>query len=580
MGANAAAMHGVVEILLGLFAGLGLFFIGMRVLSTYVKETTGYRVRVLAARLAKSRPLMMALGTVAGVVTQSTNAVTAAAVGLATAQLIRVREAFPLIACANIGTSGLVFLATFSLHEAVLALTALCGLLYFLRLDQDRAWRVAVGAMLGFVLIVLGVDMISAAARQIREVEAIRDVFRFAAGHLVGAFLLGAVLVPVLQTAKTVAVVVAVLAESGVLSGSDAIAAVIGANTTSALNVAFLASRVSPMGRALAYYQGLLKVVGSSIAVVALLVLLAVAPEAVGAATGASPAFAVAVAYLVMQALAYAATLPVEPAIAGWLVAVAERGLSADPSRPRFISVDALRDPASAAELAFREHLDVLDHLPHGLDRVREADDPAAAAPAGGRDGGRDESGGGAGARDHAAIGRAIDEFLGNLAGLSSDAGLRRRVGSLQRLNGLLVDLQDQTGRLVRSAARPGQHPAVTARIGAIVESAHFMLELFAAHARSGDPDDRAHLAELTGDRTAMMEGIRRALMSEGRADAESERDLFDASVCFERIVWLLRRYLLVADEPDAPYRDRIPEAREAAAGEPEAAKPAAAAAS
>lgn len=570
MGANAAAMHGVVEILLGLFAGLGLFFIGMRVLSTYVKETTGYRVRVLAARLAKSRPLMMALGTVAGVVTQSTNAVTAAAVGLATAQLIRVREAFPLIACANIGTSGLVFLATFSLHEAVLALTALCGLLYFLRLDQDRAWRVAVGAMLGFVLIVLGVDMISAAARQIREVEAIRDVFRFAAGHLVGAFLLGAVLVPVLQTAKTVAVVVAVLAESGVLSGSDAIAAVIGANTTSALNVAFLASRVSPMGRALAYYQGLLKVVGSSIAVVALLVLLAVAPEAVGAATGASPAFAVAVAYLVMQALAYAATLPVEPAIAGWLVAVAERGLSADPSRPRFISVDALRDPASAAELAFREHLDVLDHLPHGLDRVREADDPAAAAPGEGA----------GGARDHAAIGRAIDEFLGNLAGLSSDAGLRRRVGSLQRLNGLLVDLQDQTGRLVRSAARPDQHPAVTARIGAIVESAHFMLELFAAHARSGDPDDRAHLAELTGDRTAMMEGIRRALMSEGRADAESERDLFDASVCFERIVWLLRRYLLVADEPDAPYRDRIPEAREAAAGEPEAAKPAAAAAS
>lgn len=570
MGANAAAMHGVVEILLGLFAGLGLFFIGMRVLSTYVKETTGYRVRVLAARLAKSRPLMMALGTVAGVVTQSTNAVTAAAVGLATAQLIRVREAFPLIACANIGTSGLVFLATFSLHEAVLALTALCGLLYFLRLDQDRAWRVAVGAMLGFVLIVLGVDMISAAARQIREVEAIRDVFRFAAGHLVGAFLLGAVLVPVLQTAKTVAVVVAVLAESGVLSGSDAIAAVIGANTTSALNVAFLASRVSPMGRALAYYQGLLKVVGSSIAVVALLVLLAVAPEAVGAVTGASPAFAVAVAYLVMQALAYAATLPVEPAIAGWLVAVAERGLSADPSRPRFISVDALRDPASAAELAFREHLDVLDHLPHGLDRVREADDPAAAAPGEGA----------GGARDHAAIGRAIDEFLGNLAGLSSDAGLRRRVGSLQRLNGLLVDLQDQTGRLVRSAARPDQHPAVTARIGAIVESAHFMLELFAAHARSGDPDDRAHLAELTGDRTAMMEGIRRALMSEGRADAESERDLFDASVCFERIVWLLRRYLLVADEPDAPYRDRIPEAREAAAGEPEAAKPAAAAAS
>ncbi|MCC7275997.1 MAG: Na/Pi cotransporter family protein [Alphaproteobacteria bacterium] len=530
----------MIGILLGIFAGLGLFFIGMRMISNQLKEITGERVRVLAARLTRSRPLMMMLGTTAGIATQSTNAVTAAATGLATAQLIGLRDAFTLIACANIGTSVLVFLAASSLHDAVLLITAICGLLYFLGIDKKPRYRVLTGSLLSFVLIVSGLDLIEMSSRQLRDVPMVQSVLGAVAGWPAAAFLVGAALVPIVQTAKTVGAIVAVLALSDVLDPMAAISAVIGANATSAVNVAFLTARISPAGRALALYQALLKLVGSATAIVVLLALAVASPGTAGAIAGAAPALAVAVGYLFMQVTAYGLLIPFETTVERWLTRLTARAAADDPTRPRFITREALSEPASAVELALREHLLLLAHLPSGLDDVRMSPEPAVTPR-----------------RDADAILRALEDFLATLAHGVSDERLRRRIGSLQRLDGLLVDLYDQVRRLAQSAGRRDQHPEVAARIATIVESAHFMLETFVSVGGSDDPIDRAYLAELTGDRTATMEKIRVSLMSELGADAASERDLFDASLSFERLVWLMRRYTLVAEEPDSPYRDR-----------------------
>lgn len=528
----------MIPIALGIFAGMGLFFIGMRLLSVQLKEVTGDRVRVLAARMVRSRPLMMMLGAAAGAATQSTNAVTAAATGLATANIIGIRDAFPLIACANIGTSVLVFLAASSLHDIVLGLIASCGLLYIVGLDRRPAWRKPVATYFALVLMLLGLDLLESHARALRDVEFLREILSFATGQPLIAFLIGAALVPFVQTAKTVAAIVTVLVLSTVMDPLSAIAAVIGANTTSALNVIFLTARISPIGRTLAFYQALLKVIGSAAAILAVTIAEIVAPGWLPALTASAPALSVAVAYLIIQTVAYTTTLPFEPALERRLQRMVTAAAE-DPARPRYISPEALSDPASATELAFREHLDILDELPRRLDPVR-ADTAAQPRPL----------------RDLTSITRAVDAFLEALDHSATDQRVRRRIASLQRLNGLLGAIDEQVVRLVAGATRPSQHPMVAGRIAALLESADFILQTLYAVAGSDDPIDRQQFTELAGDRTSMMEELRLTLMSEIGADSASQRDLFEESLAFERMIWLARRYDVVALEPDSPFRD------------------------
>ena len=545
----------MLEVVLEILAGLGTFFIGMKLLSTYLKEAASDRVRQMAGRLARHPALIVLVGLAAGAVTQSTNAVTAAATGLATVEIITLRQAFPLIACASIGTSVLVFLAAIDIRDAIFAATAICGGLFFAGLDQSKRYRAVVGAFLALILIITGMALVTSSARALRDVAEIRDLVAALSGSAIGAFLVGAALTPIVQTAKTVAVIVASLAAAGLVAPADAILAVVGANLTSAANVAFLTARVSRKGRALALYQALLKILGSLLIVPVVPILSVLAPEVLDNAGTFHAALMVAVAYLAMQVVAFGATLPFEAEIERKILDIVGRDDPSEIGRPRFISAEALRDPATATVLAFREHLGALAGLPAHLDGVRE----------GGVGGAEAARVVGEGA---ASLLKATDDFLRALGQEANDQSLRDRVNSLQRLNGLAVSLQEQARELAGIATGEGARaPEAAARLAAIVESAHLLLDAFVGFTQEPDGIGREMLAALTGDRAAVMEGVRRAVTAGGDSESDGQRVLFDACLCFERMVWLMRRYVMVCDEPSSPYViERVEEAVAAAA--------------
>jgi len=61
-----------------------------------------------------------------------------------------------------------------------------------------------------------------------------------------------------------------------------------------------------------------------------------------------------------------------------------------------------------------------------------------------------------------------------------------------------------------------------------------------------------------------VMEGVRRAVMSAGSAPPAGQKELFDACLCFEHVIWLMKRYLLISDEPGSPFAVRAAEAKTA----------------
>ena len=80
------------------WAGLGLFFVGLRMLSTHLRQLGGGNLQTLMASLL-GRPLAPQLGgLVFGALTQSTSAVTLMSSGLVLAGALTIERALPMLA--------------------------------------------------------------------------------------------------------------------------------------------------------------------------------------------------------------------------------------------------------------------------------------------------------------------------------------------------------------------------------------------------------------------------------------------------------------------------------------------------
>lgn len=116
-----------MEIVGTLFAGLGLFFTGVKLISSNLKEMSGGAFRRLIARITRHPISAGLVGTLGGALTQSTNAMTFIVISLVTSGMVTLSKAVPVVVWANLGTSALVMLATLDMHVMILLLLGITG---------------------------------------------------------------------------------------------------------------------------------------------------------------------------------------------------------------------------------------------------------------------------------------------------------------------------------------------------------------------------------------------------------------------------------------------------------------------
>ena len=196
-----------VEILITIFAGLGLFFTGIRLIGHNLKQMTGRRLRALVGKAVADNRSATLYGLAAGAVMQSVNAVIFLLSTLVSTGVITTRQALPLINWANLGTSMIVLVAAVNLHLAVLMMVGLTGVAYYLRLDQSARHRHLVGLLLGLGLLFLGIDFIKTGAAPLKYAGWMQDLLTPTAQSVSLGFLLGVAVTLVAQSSSTVSVV-------------------------------------------------------------------------------------------------------------------------------------------------------------------------------------------------------------------------------------------------------------------------------------------------------------------------------------------------------------------------------------
>lgn len=217
-----------VQVVVQLFGGLGIFFLGMHLMSDGLQKAAGERMRRIL-ELFTSRPLKAVL-TGAGVtaVLQSSSTVTVMIVGFVNSGLMNLTQALGTIMGANIGTTITAQIVSFNIYSLALPSIGLGALLYFF--TQKKLPRYGGKSTLGFGLLLLGLSTMSGAVDPLKTYQPFLDLLVLLGRRPLLGVLAGAVFTAIVQSSSATTGLAIALAWQGIIDLPAGLAIAVGAN--------------------------------------------------------------------------------------------------------------------------------------------------------------------------------------------------------------------------------------------------------------------------------------------------------------------------------------------------------------
>jgi phosphate:Na+ symporter len=236
--------------ILALAGGLGLFLLGMGLMTDGLKLAAGPALHHILANATRTRWQALGSGALVTAMVQSSTAVGVAAIGFVNAGLLGLAPAVWVVFGANVGTSmtsWIVALVGLKFQVEALALP-LIGLGAVMRLSGEHQRRAALGtALAGFGLLFMGIAWLKEAFL------GLSDQVQLPQGDGVLSVLaqlgIGVLMTVVMQSSSAAMTITLAAAQSGLIGPQGAAAVVIGANIGSAVTTALAGLGGTPNAR-------------------------------------------------------------------------------------------------------------------------------------------------------------------------------------------------------------------------------------------------------------------------------------------------------------------------------------------
>lgn len=513
-------------------AGLGLFFTGLHLLTASMQPLASGKMRLFLSKISSGPVSSAVVGSVLGLITQSTTASAFVCIGLLNSGALSFASVLALIGWSSVGTSLLVFLAAVDVRLMGLYVIGLVGVAHLFNAGSHVTVKQIVAFLFALGVLLLGLGMIKEVSFVLRESEWVKEFVEFAAETAIIGFLIGIIVTLITQSSASVTILAVTLNLAGVLPFHDAVILVFGSSIGSGLSVVLATSHLNGQQRKLAIYQCLVKIAG----VIVLLPLSwlgqdwikVVSPSLINSLSAGTW---IALIYLMLQIVgALAASIMRDKLLIflDWLCPLTEEeGLF----EPYYIYSEAVEDADTALILAEKEQNRLLAALPDYLESIRsETDLTKNKIPLDIR---------------HAAachLAGKIKSFMEETAIYNRSDTAIVRIFALQSCNEAIISLQDSLNNFV--CALQATKNLETGWAGSMAESLHLILTLL-GDALTEVSDERDALLALTSDRSKLMEKIRDSLLSGESVDLAERQSLFVSTGIFERIIWLVRQIVL-----------------------------------
>ncbi len=219
----------ILNSILSLLAGIGVFIVGMNMLSQSLQKVAGPGMKRMIGKITKNRFAGVGIGAAVTGIIQSSAATTVMAIGFVNVGTMTLMQATAVIMGANIGTTVtglLVSLSSFDVGIYASALAFIGVMMQFIK--NDKAKNIG-GIICGLGLIFVGLDLMSASFSNVEIKDAIQNTFSNIDFPLL-LLLLGIVFTALMQSSSAMTGLVIVMVASASMPFKSGLFIILGAN--------------------------------------------------------------------------------------------------------------------------------------------------------------------------------------------------------------------------------------------------------------------------------------------------------------------------------------------------------------
>lgn len=225
---------------LTLVGGLALFLYGMNVMGAGLEKMSGGKLEQLLEKLTSNPIKAVLLGAGVTAVIQSSSATTVMVVGFVNSGIMKLSQAIGIIMGANIGTTvtawlisltgieGESFLMQMLKPTSFAPILALIGIIFIMGGKSEKKKDLG-GILLGFTVLMTGMDMMSGAVKPLADVPEFTNILMMFDNPILGV-IAGAVLTGVIQSSSASVGILQALSVTGAFTYSSVIPIIMGQN--------------------------------------------------------------------------------------------------------------------------------------------------------------------------------------------------------------------------------------------------------------------------------------------------------------------------------------------------------------
>mgnify|MGYP002624455752 CR=1 FL=1 len=253
----------IVTMILSLLSGVALFLFGMSLMGDGLKSVAGNKLEVFLYKMTNTPLKGILLGTGVTSVIQSSSATTVMVIGFVNSGLMKLGQAIAITLGANIGTSitgwilclsyieGSAGIAKLLSSATISAVAAIAGILCRM-LSKRSVYRNLGNILLGFAILMVGMQTMSAAVSPLKESSAFTQAMTMFSNPFLG-ILLGVVMTAILQSASASIGIVQALSVTGALTFGTAFPMILGIGVGAACPVMLSAIGANKNGQRTAF---------------------------------------------------------------------------------------------------------------------------------------------------------------------------------------------------------------------------------------------------------------------------------------------------------------------------------------
>lgn len=265
----------LIHIVIILLGGIALFLFGMQLMGDGLKKVAGGKLEVILYRLSNTPLKGVLLGTGVTAIIQSSSATSVMVVGFVNAGMIKMKQAIGIIMGAIIGTSVTGWVLCLSdisggagwvdllSTEVLAAVIGVIGIMF--RMVCKNPTKKHIGdIMIGFCIIMVGMQNMSAAVAPLRSEPAFIDMLTKFSNPFIG-ILIGLLVTAVLQSASATVGILQALSVTGAISFSVALPIIMGIAVGAAMPVIISSFGATTDGKRTAFVYLLVDALGALI---------------------------------------------------------------------------------------------------------------------------------------------------------------------------------------------------------------------------------------------------------------------------------------------------------------------------